>query len=104
FRFASWSTSIQAQAAPQPPYSAILSPTNGLLLDSLAPVEVKGFAHAEAGLSTITIYANDQVIYTASPGGATAADFSTSWTPAAPGSYLLSVFAEDVDGEQQAET
>ncbi len=68
----------------------ILTPTHGSVFTTHTPLQIGGAAYAQAGLSDLSLTANEQVIYTHNWGGsATATPWTTAFTPNTDGAYTL---------------
>jgi len=103
-----WAPTINADEVEDTPLlldTVILTPTNGIVLDTLDPVDVSGVAHADNFLKTITVYANDQIVDTFVYSNALTIDdtFTAQWTPPTDGIYILYAVAEDWTNNVQVE-
>lgn len=77
-----------------PPTVSITTPSNGLLTNSGSVVSLTAqAADADGTVASVRFLANGIVV-----GSATAAPFSASWTPTAPGNYTLIAQATDDSG------
>ncbi len=83
----------------------IITPTNGALFNSLAPIEISGKAHADAFLKQVTIIVNGGEIHSDTyleTAQITDADWTTSWTPPGDGTFIVAAIAEDWAGNVQS--
>jgi hypothetical protein len=81
--------------APWPLGVSIHAPASHSVLDSLAPVQLSGAAHADALLDSLTVTANGQTVHTQNDIGAQDLAWSTTWTPPEEGAYTLLASVQD---------
>ena len=87
YRGSTSARSTRRTSSPLPLDSIVLTPTSGIVFDTVGPKTINGVAHADGYLKTLTVYANEDVIYTNSYPDGTVIDttFDTTWTPGADG-------------------
>jgi hypothetical protein len=84
--------------------TAVITPTNAALFDTLAPIEISGSASAAAYVRQVTLLVNGDEIYTADYAEQeqlTEAAWTTTFTPPGDGAYILVALAEDWVGNEQ---
>lgn len=86
--------------------SAVLTPEDGSVLNSLSPVTVSGGAYARDFLKTLNVTVNGSPLFgdTWANGAITETTWSTQWTPPAEGLYTFEAFAGDWAGRIQTDT
>ncbi|RLT41667.1 MAG: hypothetical protein DWI57_06650 [Chloroflexi bacterium] len=86
--------------------SAILTPTNGTLFDTLGPIAVEGGAFATDYLRALSVTVNGGVVFTLTwPADSTSnTNWATTFTPPGDGVYLLDSVAVDGAGTVQTTT
>jgi uncharacterized repeat protein (TIGR01451 family) len=85
--------------------SAVLTPTDGALLGSLAATSVHGAALAVDGIATLAVTVNGANFYNIAPGGGiTETIWSQAWTPPGEGSYLFNSVVSDSSNRVQTRT
>ncbi len=77
--------------------SAVVTPTNGVVLSTTTPFNVEGVAQAVGYLRSLTVTANTVPFYTTGwlPGVVTRTNWSTIYTPAGEGRYTFQSTADD---------
>jgi uncharacterized repeat protein (TIGR01451 family) len=85
--------------------SAVLTPTDGTVLGSLAATTVQGAAYANAGIQTLNVTLDGANFYNVSPGGSiTQTAWSQPWTPAGEGVYAFTSVVTDTSSRVQTIT
>lgn len=85
--------------------SAILTPTDGALIGSLAATTVHGAAMAVDGIATLAVTVNGAGFYNVAPGGGiTETIWAQAWTPPGEGSYLFNSVVSDSSNRVQTRT
>ena len=96
--------SMPADPAEEPNSLSIVisNPTEGFSVSPGTLVAITSSSVSEAGVSQVDLLVNGQVVATNSPQEPAAQMFLavSSWTPASPGSYQISVVVEDINNQR----
>lgn len=84
--------------------TAVITPTYGALFDTFTPIEISGYAYAEAYVRQVTLLANGEEIYTVTyteQEQLTEVPWATTFTPPSDGTYILVALVADWVGNEQ---